>query len=127
MRSAQRSFPRSVKCGTAVRRAVLFLERGRRPSRGAQYRSVKGMTMRSLSVFGGALAGTLILLGAVGAARAQDEPQTDQSQMLEQLGEEPDQASNPPGRAAQLSYAEGSVSLEPAGTSSWTNAVLNRP
>jgi hypothetical protein len=89
------------------------------------------MRMRSLSVFGGAIAGTLILLGALGAARAQEEPQTDQSQMLEHLGEEPDQASeqqsNPPGRAAQLSYAEGSVSLEPAGTSSWTNAVLNRP
>ena len=85
------------------------------------------MRMRSLSVFGGAVAGTLILLVGLSAVRAQDEPQTDQSQMLEHLGEEPDQASNPPGRAAQLSYAEGSVSLEPAGTSSWTNAVLNRP
>ena len=28
---------------------------------------------------------------------------------------------------AQLSYAEGSVSLQPAGTTSWTDAALNRP
>jgi hypothetical protein len=86
-----------------------------------------GMKMRRLWVFGGVAAGTLVLLGTLGTALAQNDPQTDQSQMLEHLGEEPDQSSNPPGRAAQLSYAEGSVSLEPAGTSSWTNAVLNRP
>ena len=85
------------------------------------------MRMRRPSVLGGIAAGMLILLGARGAALAQDEPQSDQSQMLEQLGEEPDQASNPPSRVAQLSDAEGSVSFEPAGTSGWTNAVLNRP
>ena len=34
---------------------------------------------------------------------------------------------NPPGRAAQLSYIRGSVSLEPAGTQDWTAASLNRP
>ncbi len=69
----------------------------------------------------------LICLGSCGAALAQDEPQGDQTQMIEQLGEDSDQASNPPGRAAQLSYAEGSVSLQPAGTGSWTSATLNRP
>ena len=85
------------------------------------------MRMRFLSVCGGIAAGTLVLLGALGVALAQDEPQTDQSQMIEHLGEEPDEASSPPGRVAQLSYAEGSVSLEPAGTSTWTDAVRNRP
>lgn len=85
------------------------------------------MKMRPLSILGGIAAGALILFGSLGGALAQDVPQTDQSQMLEHLGEEPDQASNPPGRVAQLSYAEGSVSLEPAGTSSWTDAVRNRP
>jgi len=64
----------------------------------------------------------LICLGACGAALAQDD-----TQMIEQLGENPDPASNPPGRVAQLSYAAGSVSLEPAGTGSWTSATLNRP
>ena len=89
------------------------------------------MRMRALSVFGGIATGMLIFLGAFGMALAQDEPPGDQSQeqsqMLEQLGEDPDQASNPPGRVAQLSDAEGSVSLEPAGTGSWTSAALNRP
>ncbi|MDE2449197.1 MAG: FecR domain-containing protein, partial [Gammaproteobacteria bacterium] len=89
------------------------------------------MKMRVLSVFGGITTGMLIFLGARGMALAQEEPQgaqsQEQSQMLEQLGEDPDQASNPPGRVAQLSYAEGSVSLEPAGTGSWTSAALNRP
>jgi hypothetical protein len=83
--------------------------------------------MRSLSVLGGIAAGMLILAGACGAALAQDEPQGDQTQMLEQLGEDPDQGSNPPGRVAQLSDAEGSVSLEPAGTDKWASAALNRP
>jgi len=85
------------------------------------------MSKRSPSVFGGIGAGLLICLGAIGAVPAQDEPQGDQTQMIEQLGEDSGQASNPPGRAAQLSYAEGSVSLEPAGTSTWTGAAINRP
>jgi hypothetical protein len=88
------------------------------------------MRMRALSVFGGIAAGVLILFGSWGAALAQNDPQAEQSQqnqMIEQLGEEPDQGTNPPGRVAQLSDAEGSVSLEPAGTDSWTSAVLNRP
>ena len=85
------------------------------------------MSKRPRSVFGGIGAGMLICLGAFGAAVAQDEPQADQTQMIEQLGEDSGQASNPPGRAAQLSYAEGSVSLEPAGTSTWTGAARNRP
>ena len=85
------------------------------------------MRMRFPWVLGGTAAGMLILAGVCGAALAQDEPQGDQSQMLEQLGEDPDQGSNPPGRVAQLSDAEGSVSLEPAGTDSWTGAVPNRP
>jgi FecR protein len=66
------------------------------------------MRMRPLSIFGGAAAGMLICLGAIGSALAQD-------------------GSNPPDRVAQLSDAEGSVSLEPAGTASWTGAALNRP
>src|SRR6185312_9163672 len=88
------------------------------------------MRMRPLSIFGGIAAGMLISLGALGAAIAQDQPQGaqgDDTQMFEQLGEESDTASNPPGRVAQLSYTAGSVSLEPAGTSNWTGATLNRP
>ena len=50
----------------------------------------------------------LLLLGAVGVpARAQD--------------------SDPPGRAARLSDAEGAVSLQPAGMPDWTAAMVNRP
>lgn len=84
------------------------------------------MRMRPLKVIGAMAAGMLIL-GACGATRAQDQPQGDDTQLIEQLGDEPDQASNPPGRAARLSDVEGSVSLEPAGTTSWTDAALNRP
>ncbi|MHB8815266.1 MAG: DUF6600 domain-containing protein [Steroidobacteraceae bacterium] len=85
------------------------------------------MRMRPLSLCGGIAAGMLIFLGAFGAALAQDQPQGDDTQMIEQLGDDSDQASNPPGRVAQLNDAEGSVSLEPAGTDSWTSADLNRP
>src|SRR5262245_54664215 len=38
-----------------------------------------------------------------------------------------DEGSDPPGRAARLSYANGSVSLQPAGVEDWTRATLNRP
>ncbi|HEX7012054.1 MAG TPA: DUF6600 domain-containing protein [Steroidobacteraceae bacterium] len=34
---------------------------------------------------------------------------------------------DPPGRVARLSYVEGEVSLAPAGTEEWVEAVLNRP
>jgi hypothetical protein len=85
-----------------------------------------GMSTRLVSVFSQITAGVLILGGAFGVALAQDEPQGDDSQVIEQVGEDSGQA-NPPGRVAQLSDAEGSVSLEPAGTTSWTSAVLNRP
>ncbi len=34
---------------------------------------------------------------------------------------------DPPGRAARLSDAQGSVSLQPAGVTEWTPATLNRP
>ena len=37
------------------------------------------------------------------------------------------QDADPPGRAARLSDAEGSVSLQPAGVQDWTAATLNRP
>jgi hypothetical protein len=37
------------------------------------------------------------------------------------------QEADPPGRAAQLSATEGSVSLQPAGVPDWTAATLNRP
>ena len=65
------------------------------------------MRSRPLSIFGAIAVGTLMSLGLEGAALAQ--------------------SADPPGRAAQLSYAEGNVSFEPAGTSSWTSAVINRP
>lgn len=48
----------------------------------------------------------VMLCAALGNARAQDDP---------------------PGRAAQLSYAEGAVALQPAGVQDWTAATLNRP
>jgi hypothetical protein len=35
--------------------------------------------------------------------------------------------SDPPGRVARLSYADGSVSMQPAGVEDWTNATVNRP
>jgi FecR protein len=38
-----------------------------------------------------------------------------------------DDESDPPGRVARLSYASGSVSLQPAGVEDWTDATLNRP
>ena len=34
---------------------------------------------------------------------------------------------DPPGRVARLSYSQGSVSFEPAGTEDWWDAMLNRP
>ncbi|HTL91087.1 MAG TPA: hypothetical protein VL176_02005, partial [Steroidobacteraceae bacterium] len=90
------------------------------------------MRVRALSTFGAIAAGMLITFGTFGAALAQEpqeaqQAQGDDSQVIEHLGEEPDQGSNPPGRVAQLSYAEGSISLEPAGTDNWTSATLNRP
>jgi hypothetical protein len=51
--------------------------------------------------------GLLMLGAATLAARAED--------------------ADPPGRAARLSDAEGSVSLQPAGVQDWTAATLNRP
>src|SRR6185312_2271066 len=35
--------------------------------------------------------------------------------------------SDPPGRVARLSYADGSVSLQPAGVEDWADATVNRP
>ncbi len=37
------------------------------------------------------------------------------------------QDDDPPARAARLSYAQGAVSFEPAGTDDWVDAVVNRP
>lgn len=37
------------------------------------------------------------------------------------------EAGDPPGRTARLSFADGSVSLQPAGVQDWAPAVLNRP
>jgi hypothetical protein len=37
------------------------------------------------------------------------------------------QDSDPPGRVARLSYMEGSVSFEPSGENSWSQATLNYP
>src|SRR5882757_277920 len=38
-----------------------------------------------------------------------------------------DDESDPPGRVARLSYATGSVSLQPAGVEDWADATVNRP
>jgi hypothetical protein len=38
-----------------------------------------------------------------------------------------DDESDPPGRVARLSYADGSVSLQPAGVEDWADATVNRP
>ena len=51
----------------------------------------------------------LLCAAALGAAWAQ-EPESD-----------------PPARAARLSFAQGDVSLQPAGVEDWTAAVVNRP
>ncbi|HEX8757860.1 MAG TPA: DUF6600 domain-containing protein, partial [Steroidobacteraceae bacterium] len=96
------------------------------------------MRARPLSIFGGIAVAVLICIAPLGAVLAQDEPQGDDWQEVGSTqDEQPPQdeqsqapsaeTGNPPGRAAQLSYAEGSVSLEPAGTSTWTSATLNRP
>jgi hypothetical protein len=65
------------------------------------------MRMRPRSIFGTIAVAMLICLGAIGKALAQ--------------------SADPPDRVAQLSYLDGSVSLEPAGTTTWTSADLNRP
>ena len=51
-------------------------------------------------------------------ARAQDDQQDQQDQQNDQ---------DPPGRVARLSYAQGSVSFQPAGEGDWVTAVPNRP
>ncbi|MFL6601438.1 MAG: DUF6600 domain-containing protein [Steroidobacteraceae bacterium] len=38
-----------------------------------------------------------------------------------------DDESDPPGRVARLSYANGSVSMQPAGVEDWADATVNRP
>ena len=38
-----------------------------------------------------------------------------------------DDDDDPPSRVARLSYANGNVSFEPAGTDDWVSAVVNRP
>jgi hypothetical protein len=38
-----------------------------------------------------------------------------------------DDESDPPGRVARLSYANGAVSLQPAGVQDWADATVNRP
>ncbi|MGH8170837.1 MAG: DUF6600 domain-containing protein, partial [Steroidobacteraceae bacterium] len=94
------------------------------------------MRMQPRSIFGGIAAALLVCVVPLGAVLAQDESQGDNWQEVASTQDEqpaPDEQSqaaetgNPPGRAAQLSYTEGSVSLEPAGTSTWTGATLNRP
>jgi len=65
------------------------------------------MKVRPRSICGAIAAGMLICFSVIGEALAQ--------------------SADPPGRVAQLSYLDGSVSLEPAGTRTWTSADLNRP
>jgi hypothetical protein len=58
--------------------------------------------------------------GAVPALAQQNAPPVDQSD-----ASQPE--SDPPSRAARLSYIEGSVSLQPAGVEDWNAAPLNQP
>lgn len=93
------------------------------------------------------LAGGLVLLVALGgnAAHAQDpEPVVEPEAVVEADGGEPtvepvvepEAASessksaavvDPPSRVARLGYIDGEVTIAPAGTEEWADAVLNRP
>ncbi|HKE94640.1 MAG TPA: hypothetical protein VKB34_10065, partial [Povalibacter sp.] len=47
--------------------------------------------------------------------------------VAEQPAAAPEPVVDPPGRVARLSYTEGEVSVAPAGTEEWAEAVVNRP
>src|SRR5208282_3632383 len=38
-----------------------------------------------------------------------------------------DEGDDPPSRVARLSYTQGAVSFQPAGTEDWVEATVNRP
>src|SRR5579862_350548 len=71
------------------------------------FRVVQSMKTRFLTLPGRQLLWAVLALAAVAVTRADE--------------------ADPPGRAARLSAAEGSVSLQPAGVQDWANATVNRP
>src|SRR6187551_2334633 len=66
--------------------------------------------------------------GASQSATAPEASAAAPAPAIEQKGaQESDPAADPPSRVARLSLTEGDVSLAPAGTEEWAEAVLNRP
>jgi hypothetical protein len=65
---------------------------------------------------------TILVSALILTANAQDQYSQDQDQ-----GQYAQDQYDPPSRAARLSYAQGSVSFEPAGESEWVEATQNRP
>jgi len=65
---------------------------------------------------GMSLAAIMLMLQAPPGVMAQEPPPQDQGQP----------AQDPPGRAARLSFADGSVSFQPGGEGDWVQAVKNR-
>lgn len=68
------------------------------------------MSIRSIFLGHRATLAVLVLLSALGTSVALADDESD-----------------PPGRVARLSYADGSVSLQPAGVEDWADATINRP
>src|SRR6201992_1727134 len=68
------------------------------------------MSIRSIFLGYRATLAALVCLSVVGISVALADDETD-----------------PPGRVARLSYADGSVSLQPAGVEDWADATVNRP
>ena len=68
------------------------------------------MSIRSIFLGHRATLAVLVLLSVVGTSVALADDESD-----------------PPGRVARLSYADGSVSLQPAGVEDWADATINRP
>src|SRR5262245_32709209 len=74
--------------------------------------------------------GILALLGLTwaGTAWSQDpEPIVEDQPPVAQRSGDPAPTVDAPGRVARLSYMDGDVSLAPAGSEEWADAVLNRP
>jgi hypothetical protein len=68
------------------------------------------MSIRSIFVGHRATLAVLVLLSVLGTSVALADDESD-----------------PPGRVARLGYADGSVSLQPAGVEDWADATVNRP
>jgi hypothetical protein len=107
---------------------------------------MNGISLRS--TIGGLLGRfALVLFLAAPAVRAQEQPQRQDQVQIPQVQEQSqmptnpnasnlppvddnitsDETHNPPSRVARISFAEGSVSLQPGGTGDWGLAQKNRP